>query len=463
VHDPDRPMNNSIEFNVARKGLCSGCGVCAGLCPEKAIHMDWDEYGQYHPYTDCDKCSNCGSCLTVCPFWYKNKNESELSDQQFSGDRNHILGRYKGLYAGYRNDSQRRYESASGGMATWYLETLLRENRVDYAIAVKGVCGQNKLFEYQLIDDAEKVRSFSKSVYYPVELSEMISAISQKKARYAIVGLPCAIKAIRLAVGKNNVLNDRITMLVGLACGQQKNKYYAEYLCMISGGDPAKLKKVSFRVKDLKRHHLDHRFEWECEGGYRGSIYQSDGMSAIWGYDCFKVGVCNYCDDITAELADITFCDAIDERYSNGNAGANFIITRSELADEIMMGVVSSDDVTLRKVPLKALSDRHSKLVQSKREDLGYKLYRERLYNEGGSKIRKRVNAVKGDSWLRNTYLRLTMNLQSEIRRKSFSELRCLRNSKDITCVINKYRYKLVFIQKMMFLKDRLLGVFRCE
>ncbi|MFW6057016.1 MAG: 4Fe-4S dicluster domain-containing protein, partial [Chloroflexota bacterium] len=53
--------------DVVRAGLCSGCGVCAALCPMEAISMVEDvESGVYQPVRDAETCSMCNRCVHVC-------------------------------------------------------------------------------------------------------------------------------------------------------------------------------------------------------------------------------------------------------------------------------------------------------------------------------------------------------------------------------------------------------------
>jgi len=45
-----------------RKEICIGCGLCARICPQKAIMIIW---GKAH--IDEISCTNCHRCQEVCP------------------------------------------------------------------------------------------------------------------------------------------------------------------------------------------------------------------------------------------------------------------------------------------------------------------------------------------------------------------------------------------------------------
>jgi len=49
--------------------LCKSCGLCAEVCPQKAITMD-GELGHANKPTaniDMEKCIACGQCQNICP------------------------------------------------------------------------------------------------------------------------------------------------------------------------------------------------------------------------------------------------------------------------------------------------------------------------------------------------------------------------------------------------------------
>lgn len=50
-----------------QKCICTGCGLCAVVCPKNAIIMEPDAEGFLQPVIHVENCVNCGLCLKGCP------------------------------------------------------------------------------------------------------------------------------------------------------------------------------------------------------------------------------------------------------------------------------------------------------------------------------------------------------------------------------------------------------------
>ena len=379
---------------IVPNDLCAGCGVCAGICPADAIRIEWNRYGEYRPMEQIGQCTDCGLCLAACPFWNQEEDELTLAQREFGhqdGIRfDSVAGFFLDIFSGYSTVDDHRIRGAGGGLTTWLLEKMLVERVVDRVCCVIPDGDADVLFRYFVTDSVEGVRRASRSAYYPVELSAVLREILSVEGKYAIVGLPCVLKGLRLAMRDSDEARKRIVAMVGLFCGQQKSKFFAEYLCALAGGAPRDLISAAFRVKDAARSDsFENRFEFSCRSGdsvTSGNIYWSGGMGWLWGHDCFKLNACNFCDDITAEVADIAFGDAVARPYCYGTAGTSFAIVRSAFVHDWLLGGRSRGEVVADRVPLNAILERQHVVVLQKRDDLAQRLYLARRKG-GGSYI----------------------------------------------------------------------------
>jgi coenzyme F420-reducing hydrogenase beta subunit len=369
-------MKSPVIRDIVENNLCIGCGLCAFICPPSTLEMEWNRFGEYNPVEkiSCDK--ECGLCLKVCPFADGNDNEDSIGKALF-GDIPQIChrpetGYYLDCYVGYAPDTRER--GSSGGMATWLLSTLLKKGIVDYVIAVVPNDDPDQLFKFAILTDPESVLNSSRSVYYPVELSGVLRDIQNKSGKCAIIGVPCFIKAIRLAAQKNRKLKERIHITLGLVCGQQKCKQYTTYLSAHSNV-MGPLKKVYYRGKSPDRPASNYNFYCKNENGNEGTITFQEGMGEAWLNRWFTINACNYCDDIFSECADITFMDAWLPEYWSDPRGTNFIIVRTPRLQQILEEAKVSNKISIKKIPINEIIRSQIDVINMKRSFLAVRLF----------------------------------------------------------------------------------------
>ncbi|MFA6433609.1 MAG: Coenzyme F420 hydrogenase/dehydrogenase, beta subunit C-terminal domain [Elusimicrobiales bacterium] len=354
---------------IIKNELCSGCGVCAGVCPIAAIEMNFNAAGEYNPDVN-DACTNCGLCLKVCPFFDPNPNEDEISDRQFKNipdiNYNKQTGYYLDCFAGFAPEY--REISASGGLLSFTLQRLFGTGAITKAVCVIPNADPQKLFKFTVINSASELAAAAGSVYYPVEMSEIVREITKTPGNYAVVGLPCFIKAIRNATIINSTIKDRVKFCLGLTCGQLKSKYYTRYLACKAGLNE-ELKSVKFRGKDLDRPVcIIHEFV--PNSGRTVRVYWSDIIAKVFTGRMFALRACSFCDDIFAECADAVFMDAWHPKYSENPEGTSFVINRSLLLNEIL-----SSSITVQSVDIENVILSQSGVINIKRSHLAYRLY----------------------------------------------------------------------------------------
>ena len=331
-------MNNAIAQVVANN-WCIGCGVCAGVCPRGRLEMRFNNRGEYNP-VELDNCKDCGEkcslCYQVCPVHGDTKNETDIGRELYNDVngmqyRNEI-GYYLSSYLGYSNSNGHRENGASGGMATWTLETLFVTGEVNAVACVGWTDDSNRLFNFRVCTTTDDIKKCSGSAYYPVEISSIIQHIMENEGRYAIIGLPCVCKAIRLAQDIFPKLKKRISFILGLVCGRLVSKYFAEYLVTRGGGCPNNIKDFIFRkkipgVSAISAYGRCFFRSVDSKGEIEGDAH----YGFEWGGGYFQLKGCFFCDDKFAECADAVFMDAWLSQYSVQPEGYSIVLVRNHL------------------------------------------------------------------------------------------------------------------------------------
>jgi len=320
-------LTSPVISKIVNNGICIGCGMCPALCPDDVLKMFWNVYGEYNPI-EAEKCTEeCRICLKTCPFFDMNETEYQISKCLF-GDVERIsydpeTGYYLASYVGY--SEKHRPTSASGGIMTWLLEMLLTEHIVDIVICVAPTGESDRLFTFQVFDSVDGLKSGAGSAYYPVKLSSVICRILSEPGRYAVTGVPCFIKAIRLAQKNNVKLRERIVVTIGIVCGQMKSKLFTDYVAHLAGveGD---VTNANYRGKSPNQPASNYYYKFTTSRGEERQISWREGISKAWINGWFTPRACNYCDDVFAECADVTFMDAWLPEYSKDDRGTSLVI-----------------------------------------------------------------------------------------------------------------------------------------
>lgn len=328
---------------IVKNDYCIGCGVCAGVCPSNNLHMDWSDKGELIPKLN-DSCKdNCSICLDICPFNNHPINQDDIAKSLYANIPNISYNEYAGYclncYVGFHKDEEKRIKSASGGLASLFLSSLLEEKIVDKIICVGNFGNDDRMFDFEILSNSDEVYSCAGSSYYPVEISKILKEILKEKEEftYAIIGLPCVVYGLRLAIEKIPKLKRKIKILTSLTCGLLPNRFYTEILALESGITMDNLSKTDFRRKSKKYLASNFLHVAIDKDGNEGNPQPYQKLPYFLGhYNFFKHNACNYCDDVFGELADVTFMDAWLPEFIKDYQGTSLVIARTPLTISIL-------------------------------------------------------------------------------------------------------------------------------
>jgi len=401
-------LNSSIIAKIVEEGLCIGCGSCAALCPKGNLAITWNRFGEYNA-AEVNPCTtDCGLCLKVCPLSGEGDDEDAIGKHLYSevpGIHHRAeTGYYLSTHVGH--SEKHRPISASGGAATWLLEALLSNEIVDHVICVTSTGDPDKLFTFTIFNTLEDMRSGAGSAYYPVEMSEVIKRIMDEPGRYAITGLPCFIKAVRLAQTKNSKLQERIVVTVGLVCGQMKSKHFTDYIASLAGVRD-KVIKVRYRGKSPDCFAIDYYYKFVTIGGEERKIHWGDGISEAWMNRWFTPEACNYCDDVFAECADVTCMDAWLPEYSVDGRGTSLVLVRSPLVKKV---IEQGQNIVIKPISVERVVQSQRGVLVVKKRHVAQRLHVDE-FNRRGS-LRKRVTPARS----KNPFLRQEVALKEQMQ-----------------------------------------------
>lgn len=184
-------------IDILDKKECTGCALCADVCPNGSISMVADEItGFKYPVIDKDSCVSCDLCEKKCPslsFVARNKNIIQA-------------------VAANNKNIETRFESTSGGIFSLLANYYYQNNGV-----VVGAVWENKYEVMELAsEDKNDLPKLQLSKYTQSDSHGIYSIVREhlKNGKNVLfVGLPCQIAAI-----KSLCPNDEKLVTVDLIC-----------------------------------------------------------------------------------------------------------------------------------------------------------------------------------------------------------------------------------------------------
>jgi coenzyme F420-reducing hydrogenase beta subunit len=386
--DPSGAAANRLVSpgDIVRSGLCVGCGSCAGA-------MRWDRDGFLKPDGPAGGPEPPSERFSSqCPFSPAAANEDEIAAQRFPAARaaDPRIGRFEAAYVGHAIEDPFRRNGSSGGLTSWVAAELLRTGAVDGIahVAPADPAKDGRFFAYRMSRSLEELSRGAKSRYYPVELSSVLAEIRETPGRYAVVGVPCFIKAIHLLRRIDPLVRERVTHTLGLFCGHMKSAAMVESFAWQLGAEMRRVKALDYRIKDESRPANWYRAHLELDDGSSAARDWWHLADGDWGAGFFQNPACDWCDDGVAETADASFGDAWVEPFSSDGRGTNVMVVRDRRLVDMIERARSEGRLQLEPVDADFIAGTQAAGLRHRRDGLAYRL----SWRKSGVRPRKRVD-----------------------------------------------------------------------
>lgn len=365
---------------MAAADLCSGCGACASssTSPNTVVI---DRHGRLQAsndrgYTERER----EDFLEICPFSGVGPDEDDIAQKLFVGNgvtRDQRIGSYRECYVGSVEDGSYRERGSSGGLGTWLAAKLLDEGLVDGVLHVteRQDSASGLIYGYSISRSSDEVALGAKSRYYPVEMSEVLQRVREVPGRYALVGVPCFIKAARRLAIAEPAFGERIVYYLGIVCGHLKSADYADAIAWEAGIHPDELASIDFRHKLADRPANMYGARVTARSGEE-VVRPMEGLTtADWGVGLFRYPACDMCDDVLAETADVAIGDAwLPERVADSR-GTNVVVVRNQELHELIASGIRGGQLQFDTATADEVAQTQGAGLRHRRDGLAYRLH----------------------------------------------------------------------------------------
>ncbi len=169
------------------KEKCTGCKMCADICPKGAISFEADEQGFWYPKVN-NLCVNCGLCIAKCP----------------SLNEVHEEGRKPIVYAAWSKDDDTRITSTSGGVFWEIANKFLAMGGV---VAGCRYCEDWKSAEHIIARNQSELLEIKGSKYFQSDTATIYKSVKTEidnGHKVLFCGTPCQIAAVKSYLGENS-------------------------------------------------------------------------------------------------------------------------------------------------------------------------------------------------------------------------------------------------------------------
>jgi coenzyme F420 hydrogenase subunit beta len=312
---------DELQAEVQQADLCTGCGMCVGLCP---YIKEMEER-----VTIIERCGRSeGRCYRFCP---RTATDLDALDENSFGAKraDAVLGSYRSLSMVKAGAETVRKAGQYGGTVSSLLIHALKKGMIDAALLTKYSEQKHALPRPIVARNRKEVLSCAGSKYTAAPTLSALREALQLGEKIAVVGRPCQVTAIR----KMQLYDDRpevknIALVIGLFCLWALDyKRYASYL-----GSQVDLK----RIKKIDIPKNDDFIVYTDNGNARVPI---DKIRS------FVRPTCQLCIDVTSELADISIGST---EWKND---WNTMLVRSETGENLVKAAVKAKAITVQKFP----------------------------------------------------------------------------------------------------------------
>jgi len=298
--------------------ICSGCGLCAGICPMDCIHID-NGYGRI----DEDKCIRCGLCYFICPRTFLPvKILKRYQESSHKSSMPSKIGSYIEAYSARTKVENIAKVSQDGGITSTCLYYLFDKKEIDFALGAKM---SKELWRPTpiLLKNKEDIFLTAGTKYVNNPNLTLLNQINQADKTIAVIGVPCMMQALL----KSEIYDIGIPSLNNV-------KYRIGIFCMESFSYESLLKIFeTLKVDITKVRKTDIN-----KGQF--IVYTNDDQELnipIKEISDLARRDCEVCFDLTSESADISLGSI------GSPSGWNTVIIRTETGKILYNNLISND------------------------------------------------------------------------------------------------------------------------
>ena len=318
--------SSAVLRNILQADCCSGCGACAFIAPA-AIAMDYTPEGFLRPIETAEIDPAAARQIEkVCPGMSLNLETAAATD--------HLLwGPIVASRTGHATDPELRHHASSGGAISALLGYLIDSKSVDFVVETAASASHPTRNRVVVSQNSGDIYASAGSRYSPSAPLEHLQQYLDRPGRFALVGKPCDIAAVRALIDADGRLRDKIPYLISFFCAGVPSTRGADRIVQAMGVAEKDLKSFRYRGDGWPGQAAAET----ASGAVHRMNYADSWGNILSKHLQFR---CKICPDGSGAFADVVCGDAWDSdergspKFSEGD-GRSLILSRTETGEKL--------------------------------------------------------------------------------------------------------------------------------
>ena len=299
------PTSPTLAKVVAGE-LCSGCGLCAGVSGGRValetVAPGYTRPVQHAPLPQEAEAQVAAACpgAKVAPWTGAEALAFPWGDAPAVDP---YWGPYHGVDTGHATDPDVRFVGSSGGVASALLIAAIESGQVDAALHIAADPERPTRNVLHWSTNRAEVLAGAGSRYAASSPLAEIDAALASGRRFAFVGKPCDVSALRLLARRDPRVDAQVPLKIAFFCGGIPSHAGSDRIVRAMGLDPARVARFRYRG-----HGWPGTARADMEDGTSGEMSYADS----WGGHLSKEVQfrCKVCPDAVGGVADVAVADA---------------------------------------------------------------------------------------------------------------------------------------------------------
>lgn len=331
-------MQRIATIEDVRQGhLCTGCGACAALEPDRYSMVNIPAEG-LRPQVRADAPAETGVAYAACPgaaLAHEFDPDAPGLDRALAKDWGPV---YRVIEA-HSTDPQIRLRGSSGGAVT-ALALYCLERRGIRGVLHTAACKTDPFTNRIVVSRCrEDLLRAAGSRYAPASPCAALGAIAETSSSFVFIGKPCDVAATQKAAKLNPDIKRNLGLTIAFFCAGVPSTRASRLLASDSGVESVDT------VTSLRYRGMGWPGRWTVRFKKPNGSEQerSHSYADSWGFlQQHRQWRCYICPDHTGEFADIAVGDPWYREIKPGEAGSSLIVARSRRGLEFLQGAIDA-------------------------------------------------------------------------------------------------------------------------